>query len=85
VLGDAAGVVDVVEGAAASGDLLGHALPAGQTALVPELESEADELVALGAQHGRDGRRVDSAGHGYGDGVVGLHGPLISMTGPCRW
>ncbi len=48
VLGDAAGVVDVIDGAAAALHLLGHAFLAGEAALVPELQGEADELVALG-------------------------------------
>ena len=43
---------------------------AGEAALVPELEGEADEVVALGAQEGRDGGGVDSSGHGYGDGLA---------------
>ena len=84
VLGDAAGVVDVVDRAAAALHLLGHALLAGETALVPELHGEADELVALGLEHGRHGRGVDSAGHGYGDRVVdgGLHDSWVGNPIP---
>ena len=70
VLGDAAGVVDVVDGAAAALDGLGHAFVAGEAALVPELEGEADEVVTLGAEQGGDGGGVDSSGHGDGDRVV---------------
>jgi hypothetical protein len=77
-----AGVVDVVDAAAAALDGLGHALVAGEAALVPELEGEADEGVALGAQECGDCGGVDSSGHGYGDGlalVLGLggHGVLL--------
>ena len=43
VLGDAAGVVDIIDRAAAALHLLGHAFLAGETALVPELQREADE------------------------------------------
>src|SRR5581483_5848673 len=41
VLGDAAGVVDIVNGAAAALHGLGHALAASEAALVPELQGEA--------------------------------------------
>ena len=68
LLGDAAGVVNIVERAAASLHGLGHALLAGEAALVPELHGQADDVVSLGAQHGRDGGRVHTARHGYGDG-----------------
>ena len=61
LLGDAAGVVDVVEGAAASGDLLGHAFMSGEPALVPELHGQIDDVVFFGAQHGRDGGGVHTA------------------------
>jgi hypothetical protein len=69
MLSDAAGIVDVVEGAAASGDLLGHAFVSSKTALVPELHGEADEVVALGAEHGCDGGGIYTARHGYRDCV----------------
>ena len=67
-LGDAARVVHVVEGAAASLHRLRHALVPSQTALVPELHGQADDVVAFGAQHGRNGRGVNSSRHGDGDG-----------------
>ncbi len=73
VLGDAAGVVNIVERAAAAGYLLGHALVSGEAALVPELHSQADDVVSFGAQHGRDGGGIDSARHGYGYGLTFLH------------
>jgi hypothetical protein len=44
-----------------------------QTALVPELHGQADNIAPVGAQDGRDGRRVDSARHGYGDGLWFRH------------
>jgi hypothetical protein len=67
-----AGVIDVVDGAAAALDCFGHALVTGEATLVPELEGEAHDLVALRAQQRGDGRGVDSSGHGYCDRVVGL-------------
>ena len=70
LLGDVAGVVDVVDGAAAALHGLGHALVTGEAALVPELERETDDAVALLAEHGRDGGGIDSARHGYGYGLV---------------
>jgi hypothetical protein len=54
----------------------------GETALVPELEGETDEGVALGAQECGDGGGVDSSGHGYGDGlaiVLGRVGHGVSL------
>ena len=71
--GDAAGVVDVIDGAAAALDGFGHAGVAGETALVPELHGESDEVVAFGAEHGRDGGGVNSSGHGDGDGGGTVH------------
>ena len=68
LLGHAARVVDIVERAAASLHGLGHTLASGQAALVPELHGQADDVVSLGAQHGRDGGRIHTARHGYGDG-----------------
>ncbi len=73
VLGHAARVVDIVERAAAAGYLLGHAFVSGEAALVPELHGQADDVVSLGAQHGRDGGGIDSARHGYGDGLEIWH------------
>jgi hypothetical protein len=52
--------------------VLGHAFVAGEAALVPELEGEADEGCPWRVQQRGDGGGVDSAGHGYGD-EVGLH------------
>src|SRR5271163_3372611 len=87
VLGDAAGVIHVVDGAAAAEHLLGHALLAGEAALVPELHGQADELVAFRLEHGGDGRGVDSAGHGYRNRVVDLllHSFSLSPTQANRW
>src|SRR5215472_4234725 len=41
VLGDAAGVVDIIDGAAAALDFHGHAFAASEAALVPELQGKA--------------------------------------------
>ena len=52
-VGDAACIVDVVDGAAAALDSFGHALVAGEAALIPELQGEPDEGVTLsGEEHG---------------------------------
>ena len=69
VLGDASGIVDIVERAAAAGYLLGHALVSGEPPLVPELHGQADKVMPFGAQHGSDGGGIDSSRHGYGDGL----------------
>jgi hypothetical protein len=80
LLGYVAGVVDVVDAAAASLDGLGHAFVSGEAALVPELEGEADEGVALGAEKCGDGGGVDSSGHGDGDGLgLGGHDALLQF------
>src|SRR5882757_3769715 len=50
---------------------------ATQAALVPELHGEADDAVALVTEHGRDGRGIDSSGHGNGNGGRG-HTLLVS-------
>src|SRR5207302_7086260 len=64
LLSHAAGVVDVVERAAASLHRLGHTLATGESALVPKLHRQTDEAVTLCAQHGRDGGGVHTARHG---------------------
>ena len=74
VVGDADGlcyaarVVNVIERTTAALHGLGHSRMASQTALIPELHREADDIVSLGAEHGRDGGGIDSTGHGDGDG-----------------
>lgn len=81
MLGDAACVVDVVDGAAAALDGFRHSVVAGQATLVPKLKGEADEGVALGAKERGDSGGVDSAGHGYGDDVVVFHaGSLLCIV-----
>lgn len=55
VLGYVAGVVDVVDGAAAALYAFGHAFAASEAALVPELEGEADEGMSLGVEKRSDG------------------------------
>uniref|UniRef100_E6QM66 Uncharacterized protein n=1 Tax=mine drainage metagenome TaxID=410659 RepID=E6QM66_9ZZZZ len=72
-LGDAAGVVYVVERAAATGGAGGYAGLSGEAILIPKLEGEADDIGSLGAKHGGNGGGIDAAGHGYGDGFAG-HG-----------
>ena len=72
LLGYVAGVVDVVDGAAAALDCFGHAFVTGEAALVPELEGEADDLVTLRAQECGDCGGIDSSGHGDCDRVVCL-------------
>ena len=66
--GHAARIVDVVEGTATSLDRLGHAFVPGETALIPELHRQADDIVAVGAKHGRDYGGINSSGHSDGDG-----------------
>src|SRR5258708_23526465 len=73
VFGAAASVVDVLNRAAAALHLLGHAFASDKAALVPELHGQTDNSVPLSAQHGGDGRRIDTARHGYGNGLWG-HG-----------
>ena len=70
LFGDAAGVVDIVERAAAAGSG-GRSVFGGefrQPALVPQLHGHADHGAALAHQHGGDGGAVDAAAHGDGDG-----------------
>jgi hypothetical protein len=69
LLGNVAGVIDIVDGTAAALDGLGHALVSSEAALIPKLQGEADEGVALCAQECGDGGGVDSSGHGDGDGL----------------
>src|SRR5258708_36808275 len=71
LFGDAASGVDVLNRAAAALHLLGHAFGSGKAALVPELHGQTDNSVPLSAQHGGDGRRIDTARHGYGNGLCG--------------
>src|SRR5262249_42771036 len=67
MLGDALGVVNVIERAAAVLRAEVGALKFGEPALIPELHGEADDRAALLLQHGCDGRRVHTARHGHGD------------------
>jgi hypothetical protein len=69
LLGHATRVIHVVNRAAASLHLLRHALVSGQPALVPELHRQANHVMPLSAQHGRNGGRIHTAGHGYGNGL----------------
>jgi len=78
VLGDAAGVIHIIERAAATGlrslCRVGDSALAGQTGLVPQLKGEADDGITGLGEHSRDRRGVDSSGHGYGDGFGLGHG-----------
>ena len=56
-LGDAAGVLDVLPGAA-------RTLAMGRLAVIVELQRNADDVVAGPRQQPRDDRRVDAARHG---------------------
>ena len=74
VLGDAARVVDVVDGAAAmlpGGLGVKLVLKLRQAALVPELHGEAYDRLAAVVQDGGDGGAVDTAAHGHGNGGGG--------------
>ncbi len=82
VLGHAAGVVDVVERAAAAGlGRIGDAMLAGEAGLIPKLQGEADNLGALieTGEDCRNRRRVDSSGHGDGNGLVLGHGDSFQV------
>ena len=59
-LGDVAGVVDVLPGAAG-------ALAMGRGAMIVELQRDADDVVALGLQQRSRDRGIDAAGHGDDD------------------
>ncbi len=83
LLGYAAGVVDIIYRTASALYGLGHAFVSGEAALVPELEGEADELVALRLEERGDRGGVDSAGHGYGDGLGGGVFECFGCCGLC--
>ncbi len=68
--GHAARVVNVVDGATTPLHRLRHALVTRQAALVPELQRESDDGVALLTEQRGDGGGVDSSGHCHGDGLL---------------
>ena len=72
MFGYAAGVVNVVVGAAA---MLGGAviLELREAALVPELHGEADDGLGAIVEDGGDGGAVHAAAHGDRDGVGSRH------------
>jgi hypothetical protein len=74
MLRDALGVIDIIKRAAA---VLHRAisLELRQAALIPELHGQADDGTALLLQDGRNGRRVNAAGHGDSD-QAGLSFPV---------
>ena len=59
-LGDIAGVVDVLPGAAG-------ALAMGGRAMIVKLQRDADDVVTLGLQQRSRHRGIDAAGHGDDD------------------
>ena len=77
-LGDAAGIVDVLAGAAG-------ALAMGGGAVIVELQRDADDIVALALEQGRDDGRIDAARHGTTtrvfEGSVG-RSSVLSMVRP---
>jgi hypothetical protein len=77
-LGHTARVVHIVDGAAASVDRFGHAVVTGKPPLVPQLQRESHNRVTLLTQHGRDGGRIHTARHGYGDGLRIRHLAITS-------
>src|SRR5882762_11357696 len=66
---DSPRVVNVIQGTTPALHGFRHAFVSGKTTLVPELHRQPDDGMALRAQHGRDGRRINPAGHGYGYGL----------------
>ncbi len=76
LLGHVARVVDVIKRTAApSLGLLGNAVLACETRLIPQLQREADDTVSPEwASIGRSRRGVDPSGHGYGDDCILSHG-----------
>ena len=87
MLGDATGVVDIVQAAAAAGFWsVRNAVLAGEAGLVPELEGEADYGFAGLGEHGCDGGGVYSSGHGDGDGGLLGHGLASQQVRlACNW
>ena len=65
MFGNAAGVIDIIERAAAPGG--GISCNFGEAALIPELHGEASDVVAIAFEQGCDGGAVYSARHGYGN------------------
>ena len=68
-LGDTARVVDIVDRAAAPLHRLRHAVLPCQPTLIPQLQRQSHNVVPLLTQHRRNGGRIHTARHSYGDGV----------------
>src|SRR5215471_9517521 len=81
-LGYSPRIINVVEGTASPFDRLRHASMTGEAALVPQLHRQPDDFMAVGAQHGRDGRGIDSSRHGHGDG---LHRHALRLLAFSSW
>ena len=65
MLGDALGVVDIVNAAAAMA-FVSLRIEFGKAALIPKLHGEADDWLTLLAKHSGDGGAIDAAAHGDG-------------------
>jgi hypothetical protein len=93
MLGDAFGVVDIVDGAAAASGGSDR-LQGGQATLIPKLHGEAYDAAILFLKEGRDYRTVDAAAHGHGDDLragrgfawkgveleIGMHERLMTIV-----
>jgi hypothetical protein len=78
VLGDAAGVVDVVQGTAAARlRRIGNSMLARQPRLVPQLKRKPDHRAVPVGEDRRNRRGVHPSGHRYGYGGWWLHGLLL--------
>jgi hypothetical protein len=77
MLGDAAGVVDIIQRAAAAGlRRVRNAVLAGQPRLILKLKRQPNDSATVMGEHRRDGRGVYPSGHGYGDGFGLGHGEV---------
>src|SRR4051812_9196794 len=78
MLGHGACVVDIVQRATSAPGLRGNAFMASEAALIPQLQSEAHNVVPLGAKHRRNGRGVHAAGHCYRYGLRTAHTSIFA-------
>jgi hypothetical protein len=70
-LGHPPGIVNILERTAAALHRFRHAFVPCKSPLVPKLHGQPNHVVPFGTQHGRDYGGIDSARHGYGDGLGG--------------
>lgn len=74
-LADAAGVVDILTGAAGAG-------PVHRRAMIVKLQRDAENVVALAFEKPRHDGRVDAAGHGDDDArIFGLAVKIETVHG----